>query len=194
MPIIYPNISAQTSSQTLQQVYDVSSPATIELADTKTLTITPALGAYTGIELYPNANSNFEVGDGGGLDIGTIDGGYMNISSSYTLNMSSNDSLAISGYDVTIESWPGDGGSITINSDYDLNLSAITNVNITASQTTITSSLIALSGAFVFPNVTGNERAGLTAITGMVVYQTDLSGSDPEGLYIYKSTGWIQII
>jgi hypothetical protein len=38
--------------------------------------------------------------------------------------------------------------------------------------------------------MTESERLGLTGEVGLVVYQTD----GDEGLYIYKSFGWVQII
>lgn len=60
-----------------------------------------------------------------------------------------------------------------------------------------TSALVEMSGTnlgLLFPRVSGSARATMTGATGLIVYQTDTSGSDAEGLYIYKSSGWIQII
>lgn len=60
-----------------------------------------------------------------------------------------------------------------------------------------TSALVEMSGTNVgllFPRVSGSARATMTGATGLIVYQTDTSGSDAEGLYIYKSSGWVQII
>ena len=47
------------------------------------------------------------------------------------------------------------------------------------------------SKGVVFPRMTKVQRASITSpTTGLIVYQTD----SQEGLYIYKSTGWVQII
>jgi hypothetical protein len=46
----------------------------------------------------------------------------------------------------------------------------------------------------VFPTVLGSARASMSGVVGLIVYQTDNSGSSADGLYIYKSTGWVQII
>jgi hypothetical protein len=47
----------------------------------------------------------------------------------------------------------------------------------------------------LFPRMTGAQKAAITSpATGLIVYQTDTSGSDADGLYIYKSNQWIQII
>ena len=44
---------------------------------------------------------------------------------------------------------------------------------------------------FLFPRMTQAQRAAMgTATTGMMVYQTD----NREGVYIYKSFGWVQVI
>lgn len=59
------------------------------------------------------------------------------------------------------------------------------------------SALVEMSGTnlgLLFPRVSGSARATMTGATGLIVYQTDTSGSDAEGLYIYKSSGWVQII
>ena len=43
----------------------------------------------------------------------------------------------------------------------------------------------------VFPRMTSAQRTSISSpTTGLIVYQTDST----EGLYIYKSTGWVQII
>ena len=43
----------------------------------------------------------------------------------------------------------------------------------------------------LFPRMTATQRGSISSpATGLIVYQTDAD----EGLYIYKSTGWIQII
>ncbi len=47
----------------------------------------------------------------------------------------------------------------------------------------------------LFPRMTGAQKAAITSpATGLIVYQTDISGSDADGMYIYKSSQWIQII
>jgi hypothetical protein len=44
---------------------------------------------------------------------------------------------------------------------------------------------------FLFPRMTQTQRAAMTSITtGIMVYQTD----GREGVYIYKSFGWVQVI
>jgi hypothetical protein len=46
---------------------------------------------------------------------------------------------------------------------------------------------------FMFPRMSESQRDGITKDVinrGLVVYQTD----GDEGLYIYKSAGWVQII
>jgi hypothetical protein len=43
---------------------------------------------------------------------------------------------------------------------------------------------------FLGPRMTESQRLSISGVTGLVVYQTDAD----EGLYIYKSFGWIQII
>ena len=44
---------------------------------------------------------------------------------------------------------------------------------------------------FLFPRMTETQRGAITSpATGLMVYQTD---SD-EGVYIYKSFGWVQVI
>jgi hypothetical protein len=48
-------------------------------------------------------------------------------------------------------------------------------------------------GGFLFPRMDETQRTGLamTAVdVGLIVYQSD----GDEGLYIYKSGGWVQII
>ena len=43
----------------------------------------------------------------------------------------------------------------------------------------------------LFPRMTEGDRTSIASpATGLIVYQTD----GDEGLYIYKSTGWLQII
>jgi len=43
----------------------------------------------------------------------------------------------------------------------------------------------------VFPRMTSAQRTAISSpTTGLIVYQTDAT----EGLYIYKSTGWVQVI
>jgi len=47
------------------------------------------------------------------------------------------------------------------------------------------------SKGVVFPRMTSAQRTSISSpTTGLIVYQTDAT----EGLYIYKSTGWVQII
>ena len=47
------------------------------------------------------------------------------------------------------------------------------------------------SKGVVFPRMTSAQRTAISSpTTGLIVYQTDST----EGLYIYKSTGWVQII
>jgi len=46
---------------------------------------------------------------------------------------------------------------------------------------------------FMFPRMGESDRDGIAKVSstvGMIVYQTD----GDEGLYIYKSGGWVQII
>jgi len=48
-------------------------------------------------------------------------------------------------------------------------------------------------GGFMSPRMLENQRTGLSMTAndvGLIVYQTD----GDEGLYIYKSGGWVQII
>jgi hypothetical protein len=51
-------------------------------------------------------------------------------------------------------------------------------------------------GGFMFPRMLENQRTGPSGLAltandvGLIVYQTD----NDEGLYIYKSGGWVQII
>jgi hypothetical protein len=43
----------------------------------------------------------------------------------------------------------------------------------------------------LFPRMTNAQRTSISApVAGLMVYCTD----SPEGLFIYKSTGWVQII
>jgi len=42
--------------------------------------------------------------------------------------------------------------------------------------------------------ITGAERATITPTVGLMIYQTDTSGSDTDGVYVYKSIGWVQMI
>jgi hypothetical protein len=49
------------------------------------------------------------------------------------------------------------------------------------------------SQGFMYPRMSEAQRGGIAAVSstvGMIVYQTD----GDEGLYIYKSGGWVQII
>ena len=46
----------------------------------------------------------------------------------------------------------------------------------------------------LFPRILGSAKAALSGPVGLIVYQTDYSGSDADGLYIYKSGGWTFII
>ena len=51
--------------------------------------------------------------------------------------------------------------------------------------------LTSTTKGFLFPRMTQAERAAMgTATTGMMVYQTN----NREGVYIYKSFGWVQVI
>jgi hypothetical protein len=50
--------------------------------------------------------------------------------------------------------------------------------------------LTSTSKGFLPPRMTEAQRTSLTAVTGLMVYQTD----GDEGLFIYKSFGWVQII
>jgi hypothetical protein len=48
-------------------------------------------------------------------------------------------------------------------------------------------------GGFMFPRMLESQRTGLAMTSndiGLIVYQTD----PDEGLYIYKTGGWVQII
>ena len=46
------------------------------------------------------------------------------------------------------------------------------------------------SKGFLGPRMTETQRLGISAVAGLVVYQTN----NDEGYYIYKSFGWVQII
>jgi hypothetical protein len=57
--------------------------------------------------------------------------------------------------------------------------------------TGITATTISATTYQNFPNVvTESQKTGLTPTIGYMVYQTD--GSD--GVYVYKSSGWVQMI
>jgi hypothetical protein len=42
----------------------------------------------------------------------------------------------------------------------------------------------------LFPRMTNANRTGITGVVGLIVYQTD----GTEGLYLYKSTGWVLLL
>lgn len=72
------------------------------------------------------------------------------------------------------------GSSLTaISSSYSTN-------SLSASYATTTSGQLRL--------VTGAERAAISPSVGLMLYQTDTSGSDVDGVYVYKSSGWVQMI
>ena len=67
----------------------------------------------------------------------------------------------------------------------------------TFSATTITGGSLTLTSVlsgFVPNTLTETQRLALSPSLGTIVYQTNTTGSSNEGLYIYKSFGWIQII
>jgi hypothetical protein len=66
----------------------------------------------------------------------------------------------------------------------------IGNTTATSSATTIFE-LFSTSKGFLTPRMTDTQRNNInTPPTGLIVYQTN----GDEGLYIYKSNGWAQII
>ena len=85
--------------------------------------------------------------------------------------------------------WPSSstftGGTVTGPTDFTNGLTADT-----ISATSITATTISALQYFLPPRMTESERVGLTTEVGLMVYQTD----GDEGLYIYKSFGWVQII
>jgi hypothetical protein len=55
--------------------------------------------------------------------------------------------------------------------------------------------LIATDKGFLFPRMTRAQRVAISSpAVGLMVYQTDSSSGDTEGVYIYKSFGWTQMI
>ena len=84
------------------------------------------------------------------------------------------------------------GGTVTGSTTFTNGLTANTfsATTITGGSLTLTS---VLSG-FVPNTLTETQRLALSPSLGTIVYQTNTTGSSNEGLYIYKSFGWIQII
>jgi hypothetical protein len=80
---------------------------------------------------------------------------------------------------------PISGGTVTGDTVFQSGLTANT-----ISATTISATTISAVQYFLPPRMTESERLGLTAEVGLMVYQTD----SREGLYIYKSIGWVQIV
>jgi len=94
------------------------------------------------------------------------------------------------------------GNRVVDLSTFTLNFSSSTNPNTLAlsggsvgigTSSPSPSSLLEISSTtkgFLGPRMTETQRLAITAVAGLVVYQTD----GDEGYYIYKSFGWVQII
>ncbi len=64
-------------------------------------------------------------------------------------------------------------------------------IGTTTMDTTAILDIVSTSKGVLFPRMTETQRTAISSpATGLIVYQTDAT----EGLYIYKSTGWVQII
>ena len=89
--------------------------------------------------------------------------------------------LAFSGGDFTV-----DGTTFVVDDSRDA-----VSIGAAAPATDAVLDLTSTTKGFLFPRMLQTERAAMgTATTGIMVYQTD----GREGVYIYKSFGWVQVI
>lgn len=152
------------------------------------------IGSYRGVNDVNNniylsdgsANLRLQINDSGLVDIP----GALTVSGNVTLGDNSADTVKINANTISLN------GALNIDSNT-LYINDTTNKVGIGTNSVATSALVEMSGTnlgLLFPRVSGSARATMTGATGLIVYQTDTSGSDAEGLYIYKSSGWIQII
>ena len=102
------------------------------------------------------------------------------LSASRTVTQASN-TLAFTGGDFTV-----DGTTLVV----DESASAVS-IGAAAPAASAVLEVASTTKGFLFPRMTETQRGAITSpATGLMVYQTD---SD-EGVYIYKSFGWVQVI
>ncbi len=157
------------------------------------------LGVDTGTDLVANANndtmsftstdSSVSISGNGSNTIDITVGASVNtnifntdgtLSGNRTVTQSSN-SLAFTGGDFTV-----DGTTLVV----DESASAVA-IGASAPAASAVLEVASTTKGFLFPRMTETQRGAITSpATGLMVYQTD---SD-EGVYIYKSFGWVQVI
>ena len=97
-----------------------------------------------------------------------------------TVDQSSN-TLAFTGGDFTV-----DGTALSVDSSQ----SAV-GVGVATPDASAVLEVVSTEKGFLFPRMTEAQRGAISSpATGLLVYQTD----GDEGVYIYKSFGWVQMI
>ena len=157
------------------------------------------LGVDTGTDLVANTNndtmsftstdSSVSISGNGSNSIDITVGSSVNtnifntdgtLSASRTVTQASN-TLAFTGGDFTV-----DGTTLVV----DESASAVS-IGAAAPAASAVLEVASTTKGFLFPRMTETQRGAITSpATGLMVYQTD---SD-EGVYIYKSFGWVQVI
>ena len=168
--------------------------------------------------LYLNSSASVQILANDGIDINTNNGsinignledyGDINIGNSLTQRRVFLGAQTTNSTEIHLLT--GENGVVEINTGGALNITTISgttyNSDITVTGALNVSGVIeSTSGGIKFPNgsvqttaypsggltlVSGSQRAALTPSIGTLVYQTDISGSDNEGIYVYKTDGW----
>lgn len=97
----------------------------------------------------------------------------------------SSDNVDFAGTEYIIAQSSRSSPAITINTSNNVGIGA------TSPDASAILDIASTSKGVLFPRMTETQRTAISSpATGLIVYQTDAT----EGLYIYKSTGWVQII